>query len=246
MRTDFGTSVRIPVKFVNGKWEFFYGGPLSMKEGAYGEITVNKASILSAKLVELLKQETEHKILNEGDELLVALTIRPGSIRSPSLQKQIIETSEIKDSLSLDYYSFIRSGNTKFVRISIGKPTPTQQFLRPEEAGGAWIRVKGMRPLAVFTSYINVPSPVSKDPLDSLNEAFTRLSECYEPWRKSHTGSIYERVLYKETDGLWYPLDVIRDTALAEDENRMIQYNWAQFLKSIGVKITSSNRKDPK
>lgn len=43
----------------------------------------------------------------------------------------------------------------------------------------------------------------------SLNEAYSKLSEIYEKERKSHTGNIFLKILYKEKTN-FYPLDKLR------------------------------------
>jgi hypothetical protein len=38
----------------------------------------------------------------------------------------------------------------------------------------------------------------------------------FEPWRKAHTGNIYERVFYEKSNGNWGPLHELRDRAMQE------------------------------
>ncbi|MBC8751519.1 MULTISPECIES: hypothetical protein [Paraburkholderia] len=85
----------------------------------------------------------------------------------------------------------------------------------------------------IVTSQILVPLIVSEEPLDSLNHAFTRLSEKFEPWRKSHTGNVYDRVLYQEKSGRWYPLNVLRDAAIAREEHEFIRAEWVRIQKVL-------------
>ena len=86
---------------------------------------------------------------------------------------------------------------------------------------------------------IDLPSCVSKEPAISLNHAFTILSEVYEPWRKSHTGSVYQRFFYKEKDDKWYPLELLRDASLAEKEQEVAAVLWQEFLKRMSSTKTS-------
>jgi len=99
--------------------------------------------------------------------------------------------------------------------------------------GGVWLHLQGSEPKGISTSSVKVPDEISKEPLESLNYAFTRLSEKYEPWRKSHTGNIYERFLYKEKNGRWYPLDVLRNAAIAKDEHQLIREQWALLSEQL-------------
>jgi hypothetical protein len=100
---------------------------------------------------------------------------------------------------------------------------------------GLWLYLQGSQPKGVVSSSIYVPSPVSEEPLDSLNHAFTKLSESYEPWRKSHTGNIYQRVLYQEKNGKWYPLSVVREAAIAKDEHQMVRELWTSIAIKCGL-----------
>jgi hypothetical protein len=48
----------------------------------------------------------------------------------------------------------------------------------------------------------------------SLNHAYSRLSEVYEPWRDAHTGNVFRRVFYRRQSRkgthVWEPLDTLR------------------------------------
>lgn len=52
--------------------------------------------------------------------------------------------------------------------------------------------------------------PTLNEETMSLNHAFTRISEVYEPDRISHTGNVFERAYYKNGDH-WIPLEKRRD-----------------------------------
>jgi hypothetical protein len=117
--------------------------------------------------------------------------------------------------LSHNYFYTRRSNDTRFAKIHIGKPAVIRD--EPLQLGedGVWLHLIGIIPNGLTTSPVLVAKQVSAEPLVSLNHAFTKLSEKYEPWRMAKSGSIYQRVLYQEEDGLWYPLGVLRDKAIA-------------------------------
>jgi hypothetical protein len=53
--------------------------------------------------------------------------------------------------------------------------------------------------------------PSLKTTVKSVNEAYTRLSEKYEPHRRSHGGNVFQKVLFLPQDQhLWQPLDELR------------------------------------
>jgi hypothetical protein len=228
------SSIRIPVKLVDGQWEFFYGGAAPIRNGTIGDLVIDRDAIEDKEFLALLKRNSDHKILNEGTELMVALTIRPHVALEPEYKKLLISmtANELGD------YSIVRSPDTQFLRICIGPALIKQRTLFPDEAGGVWLRIQGTQPKSIFSSSVILTSALSKEPLDSLNHAFTRLSEIYEPWRKSHTGNIYERILYQEKNRKWYPLDVLRNAAIAEDEHQLIRDQWAQISKTLSLQQT--------
>jgi hypothetical protein len=50
---------------------------------------------------------------------------------------------------------------------------------------------------------------------DSLNHAFTLISEAFETKRRSHSGNVFERVYTQVTAGKWQSLDELRVVAIA-------------------------------
>lgn len=56
-----------------------------------------------------------------------------------------------------------------------------------------------------------VPSlPNARKP-SSVNEAYTVISEKFEPHRRSHTGNVFNCVYYQPSPGRWQPLGELRD-----------------------------------
>lgn len=206
--------VRIPVKLVNGKWEYLYGSDLPLKDGAVGELLVEKTAISDERFVDMFQERTEHKILESGTPLLVALSLPPdGNLVDYSLYDYLVPPNSVAWSGS--FYDVLRSRTPHIAFVEVRVDGPTMWMRQNGYDDGVWLVVQGMQTKAVLTSPIIVPRPVSEEPLDSLNQAFTRISEKYETWRKSHTGNIYERVFFQRPDGKWYPLDVLRDEAIA-------------------------------
>jgi hypothetical protein len=70
-----------------------------------------------------------------------------------------------------------------------------------------------------------------------LNHAFTKLSELFEPWRKAHTGSIYERVFYLESNDRWYPLKDLRNRAVDDAERGLIKELWERVASELGIAL---------
>lgn len=227
------SSVRIPVKLVDGHWEFFYGGALPVKDGSMGDLVVSMGAIKDPNLLRLLTNESKHKILDEGVELLVALTIRPEPQLSAAKRRRLIPRDAPGLKLSAAYYDAFRSQDTQFVKIRIGPTRSEQGQLLSSNEGGVWLHLQGMQPKRISTS--SVIAPVGRKSFESLNYAFTRLSEIYEPWRMSHTGNIYQRFLYQEKNGKWYPLDVLRNTAMVKKEGTLMRELWSRIAHELGL-----------
>lgn len=225
--------IRIPIKLVDGQWEFFYGGPIPVRNGTVGDLLVDKNAVENKEFLDLLKRKSKYKILDAGTELYVSLTIRRDTPLEPKLKDTIIQMNDVRSKLGEDFYFTARSDDTKFIPIEIGEAAPLPNELLPSSEGGVWLCLQGTQPTGISTSRVYLPEAVSKEPLESLNHAFTMLSEVYEPWRKSHTGNIYDRVLYKENNGFWYPLNVLRNAAIARDEHELIRDHWARISQQL-------------
>ena len=227
------SKLKVPVRFVDGQWEFFYGGGVPIRNGTIGDLVIEPDAITDLAFLSLLRKRTECKILDEGIELLVALTIRRAAELPGELMQYIIPRNADDLLLGPDYYDTIRSPDTQFVQVALGPLTDKQMKLLPEESGGAWLQVQGTQPKGIITSKIAAPMFGDEGTADSLNHAFTKLSKLYEPWRKSNTGNIYDRVLYREKNGQWYPIRVLRDAQVARDEHALIRELWDMVSRQL-------------
>ncbi len=229
--------IRIPVKLVDDKWEYFYGGELPIKNGTIGELVVEKHSIEEKDFLAQLKRKSKHQILKVGTPLLVALTIKRLADIPENIQCHLLPVGKDGPELGDIYYHTLRSAGTRFIRITISGPTARQIREDLKAEGGVWIELEGLHPKSLSTSMVELPDGVSKDHVDSLNHAFTLLSEKFEPWRKSHTGNIYDRMLYQEMNGKWYPLNILRNAAVAQEEHQLIRDQWAQICKLLNFQM---------
>lgn len=219
-------AVRIPVKLVGGRWCGIDGQELNIRPDAVGQLLLNRRDVEDEALLNRLSQKLRVQVLGDDAVLRVALTIKDKPALSDRLRKHFANRTGMN--LGAEYYHTARGNNTQFVDISIGPPTKDQRRRNPGATGGLWLQSEGLRVKGLVTSVIRVPTDVSEECLGSLNHAFTRLSEAYEPWRISHTGNIFTRILYQETDdaGTWYPLDVLRRASLATDAQPLAKAAW--------------------
>lgn len=225
--------IRVPVKLVDGGWELLYGGAVKVKEGAIGELHLDQKYFTDKKFLKALSTKRQVPILAAGTELRVALTVKPGLDAAlwPHLLARDATPHRHTAKLSVD---------SRFVSIHLAGPTVAQQKKGKETEvahGGLFLLLEGMEPRAIESGMVNLPAAPGLEPVDSLNYAFTRLSEVFEPWRKAHTGSIYERVFYLERDQHWYPLKDLRDRALATAERTLIKDLWAAVAEQMGTAL---------
>jgi hypothetical protein len=220
---DWSEQVTIPVKRVGDRWEFFYGGDVPAIEGAIGELTINTASIKDGQFRERVTQEARVRILEEGATLRVTLSDRDCSIYT--LQKE--------------FATGLPAGATRVVEVQIGpvkKKAAQKQLDLPEaaEKGGLWLKVKGLERCELYGSTIKMPTDFGVAYAQSLNHAYTLLSERYERHRLAHTGNVYERIFYQDKDQLWYPLGDLRQGVLVTAERKLLSDAWAALELQLG------------
>jgi hypothetical protein len=126
------------------------------------------------------------------------------------------------------------SVSTQFVPVSLGpvRKTPTTEMF--EEDGGLWMVVSGLGECELFSSSVDFPEELAMESAQSLNHAFTKLSERFETHRLSHTGSVYSRVFYLESDLRWYPLEYLKSAALGRAEHAVMAAGWQAIEAQLG------------
>ncbi|MEO5812733.1 MAG: hypothetical protein ABIU96_10385 [Rhodanobacter sp.] len=214
------------MRWVNGHWELLYGGAVPAKEGALAELRLDASDIEDAQFLKAVSKKTNVKILDEGVELRVALTIKEALDAEKG--KYVLAPNATKHSNTAKI-----SSTSRFVSIWLGSPTDTQQK-RNETRGGLWLSLEGMEPRYLEASMIQLPNVAGLERAESLNHAFTLLSEQFETWRQAHTGSIYERVFYQEGQ-CWYPLDDLRNRAIVSAERTLIADLWRRIEEELGL-----------
>jgi hypothetical protein len=222
--------LKIDVKYVQGHWEFIGGGGIPVKEGAIGELRVSKSMIYDPDFLSNFTVKTKIKILEEGTPLYIAMR--------PNYQDEIpVEIKNILLPISYVPHSITTSINqaSELVPVVLGKPTEWQQK-KGEKSGGLWLHMEGMSPKGITSSSIEFPklTQFQNKVAYSLNHAYTILSEIYETDRISHTGNIYEHVFFQESNGSLCPLKDLRNEAMANAENTIINQLWAKIEKVFG------------
>lgn len=221
--------VSVPVKLIDGRWELLYGGSTGIREGTYGELRVPMSSIEDQEIRRRLAQTVTVQVLEEGAELLVALTDREYLRQQDShyvLDPSILSPADRPE------------GCTRLERIRIGGRSPRTRHLGDGQ-GGLWIRQRGVDRTDLICSGIRMPEGFEPVEANSLNHACTLLSERYEQHRISHTVNVYKHVFYCEPnapDSRWHPLDNLRNGVIADVEESVRADAWARLEAQLGFR----------
>lgn len=221
--------LRIPVRLVEGKWEFLFGGQVPVKDRAIAELVVNRGSIDDPSFLEKMDWRESHKIRGEGTALLVVINEKDSYPPPENFKKHLKRYDNIEGEIVCDPFN----PRMYFVMISIDAANEKQKRTLRTTDGGLWLLTHGFDAIGLASTTIRLPDGIFPNPVESLNHAYTRLSELFEPWRISHTGNIYKQVLYREKNGKWYPLDLLRNRVLVKKEHEIAQALWRVFLAKM-------------
>lgn len=233
MRKSDAKLVRIPMRHIDGKWEFELGGNVAAAHGTIAELVVSSAALSDRELVKQLLSETRIRILDQGTSLRMFVVTGERSELSEVQRKVLISWRDVESQFAPGQLDNWSSKPPSLIEIALSEPSERQLRVNSEETGGLWLRLEGTRAIGLISSTITLPAGLSSEPAISLNHAFTILSEIYEPWRKSHTGNVYTRTFYRESDGLWHPLELLRDAQIAEKEQRIAHDLWRELLRRM-------------
>ena len=225
--------LRIPVRYVEDCWECGYGGIVPVAPDTEAELVINSRSITDKSFLERMRFKSRTKVLEQGVTLLAYLATKEQTQLTDAQKKHLIPWQSMLHEIATEHIDNWSTGGLSLVEVSIGGPTDQQAKKFETESGGLWLLTEGPKAVGLQSTRIALPEVVSKDPVNSLNHAFTKLSETYEPWRISHTGNVYQRFLYKETNGKWYPLELLRNAAMAKKEQEIAYQLWLDFMKRM-------------
>ena len=219
---DDGRTVTLQVQRVNGQWETVFGGEPPGRDGALAELTLRTGDLRDSDFKRLLGQELLVKVLDEGAQLQVAIA---GAAVHP---KEAGARHHIR--VPARYWP---GEAVRFVPVHIGPPSRSSAKVDPER-GGLWMRHVGLDRCEMFSSSILLPPGAGRNEAISPNHAYTVLSERYETHRISHTGNVYERVFFQESDEQWYPLSGLRDGVRERSERQILARAWQAIEAKLG------------
>jgi hypothetical protein len=221
--------LKVPVHIVNGRWEFFYGGAVPVAEGTQAEMVIDSARITDDDFLRRVTQRVVTHCLPRGAQLMVGL-----SIHAPTRHAVLYHpNSQGPKSIAVDSWH-LPSVSTQFVPVTLGQVRQTPATEMFWEEGGLWMVVSGLGECELVSSSVDFPEELEMESAQSLNHAFTKLSERFETHRLSHTGSVYARVFYLESDLRWYPLEYLKSAALGRAEHAVMAASWQAIEDQLG------------
>lgn len=233
---------KIPVKLIDGHWVALDGSRLNVTADASAVLVIDPKFIDAAVLLPRKPRNRDsHRVFLPGTTLMVALAINVPDMVPPALSRHLLLTEQIPGMGRKYAGEAWGSRDFQFVPIRIVEGDHYGRWRRGKEPG-LWLHIDRGEAKDMKVSGLAVPPEVSETPLESLNQAFTRLSMAYEPWRKSHTGNAYTRMLYQEADGTWFPLDDLRTAGPESNDHPLAQKLWLQILSAESATETSNRR----
>ena len=189
-------TTRIPFKVVYGKLVHFYDGkPITeLREGCSGDIVIEDFKIEEQTRVLQYNAGAEVDFLPTGTRILA----RVNSSNVPA---------ERREGLS-EQGAMIGD-----VRVEIILEDDLQ------------LQLRGTKPAKLMDCKCSIPAlegllDKEKQPF-SVNQAYTRISEHFEPHRLSHAGNVFNLVYFYDTKLGWQPLSIQRDRCQARHERQV-------------------------
>lgn len=161
-------TVKIPVRIVNGKVNYYYGGELpSIKSGAIGDLVIKEYDVEDNNFLLVSQYEERIEILKQNTILMFAVNINSIPEKLWSHVNQL-ETRDHKN------YLFVKA-----------------KLLTPLE-----LLIRGSKKFNLLEADCYITC-LEKE-ASSLNNALTIISQEFEPERKSHTGNVFEKCYYQD------------------------------------------------
>jgi hypothetical protein len=186
----------VPVKYVDGRWEYWFGGAVPVETGAFGELILSRGSITDAAFLKAMNERSAVKVLDAGSELLVTVTVKESTGLSVDLKRHLIASNDAGYITSASW----SAGETFFIKATLKS---SDQAGSLDRRHGLWLLMQGSEPIGFDRTLVSLPMAVDELFL-SLKHALTKISETYEPWRISHTGNVYRRIFTEKqtADGI--------------------------------------------
>jgi hypothetical protein len=226
--------MRLPVRYIRGRWVLDFGGDFPIPHGAEGELLIEARLVEDCIQKRLFMRREYFPVFQQGTVLLAIVDIRDWSAITEA-QRAVLIPRRLVEGYPLGSPPVLPSQGLFAVPVTLSGPTTTQLNMFPDDGTGLWLMTEGVSSVGLASTTVVLPNCIATKPANSLNHALTILSETYETWRQSHTGSVYRQFLYQEEDRQWHPLSLIRDNQLASASQRIARELWLQLAGRLSV-----------
>jgi hypothetical protein len=186
----FEKNLRIGVRFDGTGFVLLDGRPLPrLKKDSAAELIVSAECLVDARVRDSFERQTSVLLLDQGSSVLLGV--------SPTMIEDIGAAGLILPS-SLPLIS-----EYVFVEVKLNAPL--------------WLEIRGDQETRL--SQCNCTVSVLKKSAQSLNHAFTLISEAYETKRRSHSGNVFRRGYARSNSAWWRSLDELRLEAIQKIES---------------------------
>ena len=195
-------NVALPVRIVKGRVTFFYskGGKMpALQDGAIGELVLPEYAVLDGTVKQAIAEEREVRLLESGEPVLLGYN---GNLIEAEYRER---TQKWDDTLPMV------AGLTCLVQVFMTEPLS--------------LLLRGTKKAQLRGGACKIPALDGAE-AGSLNQAYTLISQQFQPSRRSHTGNVF-RVAFcrdRDEDGCerWRRLDDLRDRHVAEYEQEVL------------------------
>jgi hypothetical protein len=193
MRNRLGRTVVIPTRVVNGSLEYFYGGPLpKLRDGTVFDMIVPEWAIEDKSFLPMLQRHHYDVLLRDSSVVYCAVAL--DQVPEPLKKSTLTLESLVKGKVSARVPSMFPGKG--FVPINL------MERLELELRGTKLGRLKSAKCII----------PALGQEAHSLNHAYRLISESFEPVRISHSGNVFNEMLYVDGKGQCFRLGELRDT----------------------------------
>lgn len=191
--TDPTQRVVVPVTIRGGQIVPFYGGEMpKFREGAVMDLITEEAAFLDPSEMERFNMEDVRKILPTGTEMYAVIARRGQQFHKVAEKIDVFPPP---------------GGDTALIPFKLAEP------LR--------LHLRGTRKAELMSCLCDLGIEGEEFP-KSVNQAYSRLSEIYESWRRSHTGNVFTKVYFRLVGiNAARPLEDLRIACEAEAEKSL-------------------------
>lgn len=182
--------VVIPLKVTQGALVPLFNMPMpELKEGSIVELVCEGTQFEDPRIPRLLNSEDRVPLLSKGTRLFAQMRQKGSTFRSA----------------------------LRWDQLATAVPADPETFFVPFTlAEDLELELRGTRKPALAGCLCDIgDQSLGAAMPSSVNQAYTRLSILHEPSRRSHTGNVFDKVLYMGQNGKARPLAHLRDIAVA-------------------------------